>query len=194
MSIVKETWDRFRAQEREGELIERELGDHWDDLRFPVTAINPPGAASDPDVDATDGTLLFDASSTELVFVQVQMPHRWKLGSPIAPHVHWCKTTSAAGTVSWQLEYRWAEIGSVLSAWSSSDEATLVVSDGDTAEQHALSSFTQISPPANGVSSMFLMKISRVGGSDTYGADAKLLEFDIHYQIDSRGSDTEYVK
>jgi hypothetical protein len=194
VSIVQETWDRFRALGREGELIERELGDHWDDLRFPVSAVNPPGAASDPDVDATDGTLLFDASATELVFVQVQMPHKWKHGSFISPHVHWCKTTSAAGTVSWQLEYRWAEIGAVLSAWSSADEATLQVSDGDTAEQHALSEFSEIIPPANRTSSMFLMKVSRVGSSDTYGADAKLLEFDIHYKIDSRGSDTEYVK
>jgi hypothetical protein len=116
------------------------------------------------------------------------------MGSEISPHVHWCKTTSAAGTVKWTLEYRWADLGEVFSAWSSADTATLVISDGDTAEQHALSEFSKIIPPANVVSSMMLVKISRVGGDDTYGADAKLLEFDIHYQIDARGSDTEYVK
>ena len=160
MAIDQETWDRFKRKDREGELIERELAVHWDDLRFPAVAINPPGAASDPDVDPTDGTLLFAAGSTEVVFFAVQLPHCWKMGSAISPHVHWVKTTSAAGTVKWTLSYRWADLGETLSAWSDADAA----------------------------------KIARVGGDDTYGADAKLLEFDIHYQIDSRGSDTEYVK
>ena len=194
MSIVRETWDRFRAAGREGELIERELGDHWDDLRFPVSTINPPGAVSDPDIDTADGTLLFDDSATEIVFMQVQMPHAWKTGSPISPHVHWCKTSSASGAVSWNLSYRWADIGDVFGAWSTADKATLQITDGDTEDQHALSEFSEIVPPANGVSSMFLIKLYRDGSDDTYAADAKLLEFDIHYQIDSRGSDTEYTK
>ena len=194
MSIVQETWDRFRALGREGELIERELGDHWDDLRYPVSTINPPGAVSDPDIDADDGALLFDASGTEIIFVQVQLPHAWKQNSPLAPHVHWVKTTSAAGTLSWQLQYKVAGIGGMFGDWSSADEAALVVSDSDTANKHALSAFADIQLAVAGVSAMIMIKLSRVGGSDTYGADAKLLEFDIHYQVDSRGSDTEYTK
>jgi len=194
MALDRETWDRFRVAGREGALIERELAVHWDDLRFPVTAINPPGAASDPDIDTTDGTLLFDASGTEIVFVQAQMPHAWQQNSVLAPHVHWCKTSSAAGTVSWQLAYKVAAVGDTFGAWSSADEAVLVVSDSDTEDKHALSSFTDIQLAVDGVSAMLLIKLSRVGGSDTYGADAKLLEFDIHYRIDSRGSDTEFVK
>ena len=110
------------------------------------------------------------------------------MGSAISPHVHWVKTTSAAGTVKWTLSYRWADLGETLSAWSDADAATLVISDGDTAEQHALSEFSEIIPPANVVSSMMLVKIARVGGDDTYAADAKLLEFDIHFQADSVGS------
>ena len=49
-------------------------GAYWDDLRAPVTAINPPGAESDPDLDASTGLLLFDAGGTELVFLMMQMP------------------------------------------------------------------------------------------------------------------------
>ena len=43
---------------------------------------------------------------------------------------------------------------------------------------------------------MLLIKLSRIGGdaSDTYGADARLLEFDIHYQINTLGSELEFVK
>jgi hypothetical protein len=194
MAVDRALWDRFRDAGREGELIEREVGVHWDDLRFPVTAINPPGVESDPDVDATDGTLLFDDAATEVIFVQAQMPHEWLMGSEIHPHVHWCKTSGAAGTVAWTLAYKWADIGEAFGDWSTADTATLEVSDADTAGVHALSEFAAITVPANGVSSMFLFKLSRVGASDTYGADAKLLEFDLHYQIDSRGSDSEYQK
>ena len=108
--------------------------------------------------------------------------------------MHWAKTSSAAGTVAWTLAYKWADIGEAFGDWSEADTATIAVSDGDTAGVHAPSEFASITVPANGVSSMFLFKLSRVGASDTYAADAKLLEFDLHYQIDSRGSDTEYVK
>ena len=194
MATDKATWDRFRAAGREGELIERELGVHWDDLRFPVSAINPPGQASDPDVDTSDGTLLFAASGVEVVFVQAQLPHAWKQGSAISPHVHWCKTTSASGTLSWNMQYKLAEIGGTFGDFSTADKATLAISDGDTANHHALSAFTDIVIPSNSVSTMLLIKLYRDGDDDTYAADAKLLEFDIHYQIDSRGSDLEYVK
>jgi len=50
--------------------------------------------------------------------------------------------------------------------------------------------------PGKTLSSMILWRISRIGGSgsDTYPSDARLLEFDIHYQIDSLGSNEEYIK
>ena len=91
----------------------------WDDLRFPATAINPPGQASDPDVEASSGLLLFDSNGTELIYAFVQMPHAWKEGSSISPHVHWQKTTSAAGDVLWRMRYKMAPIGEVMDAdWS----------------------------------------------------------------------------
>ena len=39
-------------------------------------------------------------------------------------------------------------------------------------------------------------RVSRIGGDalDTYGADAKLLEFDVHYLVDSLGSGGELIK
>jgi hypothetical protein len=43
---------------------------------------------------------------------------------------------------------------------------------------------------------MMHWKLSRIGGdgTDTYTADARLLEFDIHYEVDSMGSSEELVK
>lgn len=46
------------------------------------------------------------------------------------------------------------------------------------------------------ISDMIVWKLSRIGGNgaDTYGADARLLEFDIHYQQDAPGSIAQFTK
>ena len=172
---------------------------NWDDLRFPATAINPPGQASDPDVEATTGLLLFAAAGTETIFALVQMPHSWKEGSVVKPHVHWQKTTSADGDVYWQLDYKKIPIGQVMDAEFTTLFATTPVSgtpDNDTANEHLLTSFDDIDMTGLTLSDCLLCKISRIGGNeaDTYGADARLLEFDIHFQINTLGSEQLYTK
>jgi hypothetical protein len=168
----------------------------YDDLRFPAQGINPPGPIGAPDRDPDDGTLLFDSSTEELVAGVAQMPHTWEEGSIIEPHVHWCKTTSAAGGVVWQLEYAWANVGSVIPAFSAVIPGTTVVSNGDTANLHAITTFGEISGLGKKISSILLWRVRRAptDGGDTYGADAKLLEFDIHYRIDAFGSAQRYIK
>ena len=172
----------------------------WDDLRSPATAINPPGAASDPDVEATTGLLLFRAGGTELIYVFQQMPHSWKEGSPIVPHVHWQKTTSAVGNVLWRMRYKMAPLAEVMDAnWSVAVDVTTTVPgipDTDTADYHMISSFGELDMTGKQISDCILYEISRIGGdvSDTYGADARLLEFDAHYQIDAAGSIHQFIK
>jgi len=172
-------------------------GAYWDDLRSPATAINPPGAASDPDIDPNTGLLLFDAGGTELVYVITQLPHGWVEGTTLRPHIHWMKTTSAAGAVAWRMRYRYANVGGVLSDWSTAvTELVPAVSDANTANKHALTAFGDIDIPAGRISMMMIFEIARVGGAaeDTYGADAALMEFDVHYKKNAPGSVQEYVK
>lgn len=171
----------------------------WDDMRFPASAVNPPGLASDPDIDSADGCWLFDAAGTELLFFQVQLTHSWLLGSSISPHVHWTKTTSASGNVAWRMRYQLAELGSVFSGtWTDlGEETTSAITDNDTANEHLLTAFDDISLSAvDSVSAMLKIELSRVGGSvdDTYGADCKLLEMDIHVERDGLGSEAEFTK
>jgi hypothetical protein len=168
---------------------------YWDDLKAPATAINPPGAAADPDVSADTGLLLFDAAATEVCFITMQMPHGWVEGSVIVPHVHWHKTTSAAGTVAWRLRYRYSNPRAVMSAWSDPITATPTpVADEDTAEKHAISTFGNVQYTDGKISMMWLFELARVGSADTYAADAELLEFDIHYQISQPGSALQWTK
>jgi len=172
----------------------------WDDLRFPSQGINPPGAASDPDVESTTGLLLFAAAGTETIAGVAQMPHAWNEGTVIIPHVHWQKTTSAAGNVLWQLDYEVVSNGSVaaMDYGSQLQTATSVngTPDNDTANEVLISSFSETAMTGKKISCLILWKLSRIGGdgTDTYGADARLLEFDIHYEINSLGSEEQFTK
>ena len=166
---------------------------NWEDLRFPVTALNPPGAVSDPDIDPDDGTLLFDPAGTERAVGIAQMPHSWALGTPLCPHIHWQATDASEGSVLWRLEYDKAEVGGSFSGtWTSVD--CLQAAPGD-ANKHMICDFEHFKVPPS-VSTIIKWRISRIGGdeTDTYAADARLLEFDIHYQIDAVGSGQEYIK
>lgn len=167
----------------------------YEDLRFPATAINPPGAASDPDWDSTNGGWLFDAGSTEVLYVIAQLPHSWKEGTALMPHVHWEKTTSAAGNVRWQLRYEWSAYLEARTALTTTNETSPVV-NSDVADTQMITALPNITATGKQISDMLVMRIERVGGhaSDTYAADARLLEFDIHYQVDSFGSSTEFSK
>lgn len=169
----------------------------WEDLRFPAAAINPVGLTDDADRDNTYGWLLFDATNPEVAACQAQLPHAWKQGTVLKPHVHWMKSVNGAGGVYWQLQYRWCQIGQVMDgSWTTIGSSTAIVSDGNTAYKHALTELGTITTVGKLVSDMLVMILSRqpANAGDTYGSDAILLEFDIHYLRESLGSNYEYQK
>ena len=165
----------------------------YEDLRFPATAINPPGAASDPDWDASNGGWLFDPGSTEVLYVIAQLPHSWKEATTLKPHVHWEKTTNAAGNVKWQLRYEWSAYMEARTSLTTINE-TSPVADTDIADTMMITALPDITASGKEISDMLVMRIERIGGQDSSGADARLLEFDIHYEVDSFGSSAEYSK
>lgn len=171
----------------------------WEDLRFPATGINLPGAGGEPTRDATTGYLEFPATGTTTIAIHPQMPHAWKQGSVVRPHVHWRKKTAGAGDVVWQLEYEWTDVWEV----ATDSYTTLTVSevaeagrDDGTAKRHLLSSFGEIDMTGFKVSVMGMLRLSRLGNdaADTYGGVVQLKEIDIHYLVDSLGSEQLYTK
>ena len=173
----------------------------WDDLRFPATAFNPPGEASDPTIDITDGTFLFGPTLQSLLFVVAQFPHDTLLPQVIHPHIHWAKTTSAAGNAAWYYRYKTARIGELITSFSANQVSHAVaLGDDDTAQRHLITQLPQIDLEALnfGLSDTLIIEFGRLGANtdplDTYGADAKFLEFDIHYKRDLPGSVGEFTK
>ena len=171
----------------------------WEDLRFPASNLRVNPANSKPDANADTGVYLFDPSTPERVTAQVQFPHSWKEGSTITPHVHWMKTTSASGDVVWRLEYKKIPINGVLDAdWTQIDSVNTVrgTEDTNTANKHLITSFGEIDMTGGKISDMMFVRIWRQANAsgDTYNADVGLLEFDIHYQVNTNGSRQEFIK
>ena len=173
--------------------------ERWDDLRVGVTTINPPGAASDPGLNETNGLLEFSASAVNIIAIEVQMPHSWDEGTSIRPHVHWRKKTQGTGSVAWRLTYEFVNAGDVFT-----DTPTTVTStntspygaDTGTALRHLITAWGDVDMTGKKVSCVGMLTIARVGNAqaDDYAGVAQLLSVDIHFRHDSMGSVGEYVK
>ena len=139
-------------------------------------------------------SLLFAAASTEICVGIAQFPHSRKLDSEIRPHVHWSPTTTGSGNVLWRLEYVLADINGTFPGTYTAIDA--LAAAGGVVGAHQIKSFPAIDASEVGLSAIMCWKLSRIGGdaTDTYAADARLFEFDIHYEIDTIGSDDELAK
>lgn len=146
-----------------------------------------------------------EVDSKELFFT-VQLPHDYKVGSRIFPHVHW-SAISALGTntVFWELDYQWVNH---MTAFSQSSFATVTgyslagPARSVAAYEHVITPLGDGSPTGGidgtgkGISSILLCRLRRTATNtnDNFAASAFLLSFDFHYEIDSFGSSEEYVK
>lgn len=178
----------------DGSLVMVGAATVFEDAQFPATAINPAGAPSPMTFDPDNISFLANASATQSIAIIAQMPHAWKIGSPIFPHIHWQPRTTNVGNAFWRLEYKWVNIGDVESgSWTTLD--VLGSADGNVGK-HLLTAWSSISGTGKTLSSMIKFKLSRIGGDvlDTYTGDALLLQFDFHYERDTLGSRQEYIK
>jgi len=137
-------------------------------------------------------TYVFNKNNTEDVTFYVQLPHSYKEGSSIYPHVHWFPTTANSGNVVWKLEYSWANYTDIIPA-----STTITATDAAVAQyRHSIAQFPAIVGTGKLISSMLCCRLYRDGGnaSDTYGSDAGILEFDFHYEMNTLGSRQQYSK
>jgi len=168
----------------------------WEDLRFPAQGINPLGATAPPNIDNTvmPGTLLFSSSQVNSIAGVAQMPHSWLVGSSVHPHAHWAKTTSGAGDVVWEFCYALAGPGGTFGAYSSWEACANSIPNDDVANKHAVSAWSLLSLGTLPESTIILWQIRRntAALADNYAADARLFEFDIHFQVSRFGSVSEF--
>jgi hypothetical protein len=177
-------------------------GIRWDDLRV----------ALDRGTDATSIDFLSGSSGPQIWYFRnngtveamsfnVQLPHAWKEGTTIYPHIHWLPKSSTTGNVEWNLEYTWANYDAVTTQVFPAITTSTVTSTGPfTARSHMITALTSGNTGIDGtskkISSILVCRIWRNSNdaNDTYNADAGVLFVDFHIQIDAAGSRQEYVK
>lgn len=166
----------------------------WEDLRFPAQAINIPGPAGAPTWDTTNIGHGFSSSAQNDLQMVVQFPHSWKEGTEVRPHIHWEPGTgfTVGQAAVWCLYVRWRNNGQTTTAQTAYTVTTTV--------SHTLAllitEFPALSGTGMDISSIMDLQLSRLSlaTGDDMAATAILKEFDIHYQVDSLGSDKEYIK
>jgi hypothetical protein len=194
------TAEIIAVQDHLNSLFSREAGDIiflknavYDDLFIPVNSVKVP-ASNNPDWVAFKGGLVLGfgdqavEGNEEIVYFSVQVPHNWKEGTDITPHVHWAVASTTIANVVWKLTYSWASINGTFPS-----ETTIIKTgsaDG-TNSKHNISIFDTIAGSGKTLSSMLVCSLKRnsSNAADTLtGEDALLLEIDFHYQIDRFGS------
>ena len=162
----------------------------WDDLKFPFTSTRR-GSLSKPDFDYTNVGLSFPQNNPdEKIYAVGQFPHNRKAGTDVNFHIHWTQTTASYPT--WKVDYLWYDNGDQIPAWTT-------VSGTSGIFPYVSGSMAQITDIADvvgtniiGVSSIIKLIIYR--DDNVVTGDVLGDEFDVHYKIDSLGSDQEYFK
>ena len=167
----------------------------WDDKTISIGGMVLDGS-NPPTVGTFVGSvsvLMFSNTVDNIVYLTLQLPHSYKEGTDVVPHIHWAPMNTNTGSVTWKMEYQWKNIGEAFSG-STTTVAVTQAASGTTGEQ-MVASFGAIDGTGKGISSMFCARIYRdVDDGDDYNANAAMLEFDIHFEKDTIGSDQEYIK
>ena len=190
--------NNYFETEKDGTAVFHGNATVWDDLRVPVTSAKPGNVLPEFGAFLAAGglkTWLFDGGGrAEEIHFTVQLPHGYKVGTDLTPHVHWTPTDTGVGNVRWSLEYTWIDIDGTFGA---STTIHTVDAASTTAWEHLRIDFATIDGSAiTGISSMLVCRLFRDSADvlDTYASDAALLEIDFHYEMDTFGSRTILTK
>ncbi|MCF7929225.1 MAG: hypothetical protein K9L68_10650 [Spirochaetales bacterium] len=144
---------------------------------------------------------------------QAQLPHSYREGSDIEPHVHIrldpLDGAAAGQNLLLEFEYSWVNLFERRPESSTIISINYRVSEEDLSNDNILVSFGPISKPDARISSMLTCRFSRIHfnpdrdkdfwtpkglTNDTFVGNMIFMEFDFHYQKDNLGSSSLYTK
>lgn len=175
----------------------------WDDLRVSLDKASSaasldflPGASSGPEI-----WYFRNAAGVEAMSFTVQIPHSWKEGSTIYPHIHWIPKNTATGDVEWNFDYTWANYDpNTPQIFPALTTSTVVAIGPFTQSAHVITPLTTnnagLTATGKTVSSVLICRIWRDSGraADTYNNNVGLISIDFHFEMDTFGSRSEYSK
>lgn len=151
-------------------------------------------------------------ANAQRVFMTAQMPHSWTAitGSTVSPHIHFTQYSgaycAAQKTPAWAFKYRMAKIGGTFSnattiyaAGNAQLTPTLSAGQSISHRKHYIAEFPDIITTSEqaGISAILIGTLFRAAWTS---ADECLTQkfgltyVDLHYAVDSTGSDEEYSK
>jgi len=169
--------------------------DVFTEYYIPSNRMVLPGAASDPGREATSGSLLFDQTAQEIVYISVPVPRDRKATGDLKVYALWSKTTSAANDVQWLCDYKIGNIAAVLAgSWTNlATEDTPLTTDDGTADKIMLTSLSALDLTSL-TNDMFIdLRISRTSATSNYAADARLHGILITYTVADIGDTDEFA-
>lgn len=172
--------------------------ERWDDLRG-IVSLRTTGA-NQPSFDVFRGGLrayAFSNVSMNEAFLSFQLPHSYQEGSDISLHVHWSHNSAVDdGAVVWQAEWAWFNVNEACPVPTTTTASPVSVLGAD--QYKSLITPIVVMPGAGKkISSEVMVRLFRdpgATGDTTASAGVFLLESDIHFIKDSRGSVSEYLK
>ena len=190
-----------------GRVLLKGTAQTWEDIRIIPGAFQFPGVA-DPTLESwqpggAGATFkVYKFKINDEVHFTCQIPHNYKEGSDLKPHLHWTPCDRGneenGNTVGWKIDYSWANADATFAS-----SATVDLSDACSGidDQHEQTDSGTITGTNKNISGLLQIRLYRsdTNADDTWvGVTAALspaiLEFDLHYEIDGFGSDLELVK
>ena len=172
--------------------IETRTGDGWADVVSELFIRDTPAA---PIAQPFRGGLVlweFTDGDTREVYANFHMPHTWKAGTMIYPHMHFSVTSSNSGVIRWGFEYSWARrhdsTGQIAFPAPSVTYLDFTV-PANSEYTHFVAEVPQgqgIAGTGLEVDAMILMRIFREAGSaaDTFAGSAFGITADLHIEVD----------
>jgi hypothetical protein len=147
--------------------------------------------------DASIQLLLFAKDADNLAHGTLQLNHNYKEGTDIEPHIHvWFPAYAASGaeTNVWSLSYSWGNIST--NGFPTPTTVTVTNTGVVQPNEHRVIAFPTISGAGKASSSIEMVTIKRIGtdGHDVYDDNIGFLGFDVHYQVDTSGSSSQWTK
>lgn len=185
--------------ENDGTLVMAGNATVWDDIRVPLTTAKAAGV-KDPGFDvfsptSTARVYAFDGGTTEEeIFFSAQVPHGYKIGTNLRPHIHLSPSDANTGVIVFRLDCDWSDRNGYFTSTSVEYATTTISTDSNHQSLYTDFSTTTAVNFAL-VSGIIDCKLSRTPtGGDTYPSDAFVHEIDFHYEADTIGSRTETTK
>jgi hypothetical protein len=158
----------------------------WDDIIVPASNLR--GGVSVPNFSVFQNgvyQLLFINTQSDEVYGSFEIPHDYKEGTDLQPHIHWSPNSTNTGNCVWDFEYTIVNANGTFGATTTT---TITQAGSGTINKHQLANTAAvISGSGIKVGAICVFRLARPTG-DAFTGDAFLHSVGVHYQIDTMGS------